>query len=56
MPEGEVRTVLRSWLAVILEKDPEFHARRKDEKLYEFSNGREFRGDPRKVATAYPDA
>lgn len=51
-----VRTVERSWLQLVLQADPEFYAKRKDELLYEFSNGRQFRGDPNKVGTAYPDA
>lgn len=55
MPAGEVRTIEQSWLTVILKADPEFYAKRRDEKLYEWSNGREFRGDPRRVGTAYPD-
>lgn len=55
MPAGEVRTVEFSLMQVILKADPEFYARRKDEKLFEFSNGREFRGDPNKRNTAYPD-
>jgi hypothetical protein len=52
---AEVRTVEISWLSVILKADPDFYAKRKDEKLYEFSNGRVIRGNPNKVATAYPD-
>lgn len=41
-------------MAQILKADPDFYAKRRDQKLYEFSNGREFRGDPEKVSTAYP--
>ena len=52
---AEVKTVEISYLSVILKADPDFYAKRKREKLYEFSNGREFLGDPTKVATAYPD-
>jgi hypothetical protein len=52
---GQVVTTQRTWLSKVLEADPDFFAKRKDEKLYEFSNGKQFRGDPRKVATAYPD-
>jgi hypothetical protein len=55
MAAGEVRTVETSWLTHVLKADPDFYAKRRDEKLYEFSNGREFRGDPRRIATAYPD-
>ena len=53
--DAQVRTVEISWLSVILKADPDFYAKRKDEKLYEFSNGRVIRGNPNKVATAYPD-
>jgi len=52
---GRVRTVETTWLEKVLEADPDFYARRKDEKLIEFSNGKQFRGDPNKVFTAYPD-
>lgn len=55
MAIGEVRNVVTTWLSKILKGDPEFYADRRNEKLYEFSNGREFRGDPRRVGTAYPD-
>ncbi|MBT1154358.1 hypothetical protein J1C56_02005 [Aminobacter anthyllidis] len=55
MATGDVRTVSFTWLSVILKAEPEFYAKRKDERLYEWSNGREFRGDPRRVGTAYPD-
>lgn len=50
----QVRNTERSWLSIVLKADPTFYADRKNEKLYEFTN-REFRGDPNKVATAYPD-
>ena len=55
MAYGQVTTVSFTWLSKLLEKEPDYYAGLKDEKLYEFSNGREFRGDPRKRATAYPD-
>lgn len=55
MAIGDVRTIERPWLSLIIEKDPEFFAKRKDELLFEFSNGRQFRGDPNKRNTAYPD-
>lgn len=55
MAIGEVRNVVRTWLSYILKADPEFYSQRRDEKLWEFSNGREFRGDPNRVGTAYPD-
>lgn len=52
---GEVRTIEINWRSVVLRNDPEFYAKRRDELLYEWSNGRQFRGDPNKVGTAYPD-
>jgi hypothetical protein len=52
---GQVVTTQRTWLSKVLEADPDFYAKRKDELLYKFSNGKEFRGDPNRVATAYPD-
>lgn len=52
---GEVRTVEYNWRTVILQSDPDFYAKRKNELLFEFSNGRQFRGDPNKRNTAYPD-
>lgn len=52
---GQVRTVTFDWRSIVLEAEPEFYANRRNELLYEFSNGREYRGDPNKVATAYPD-
>lgn len=56
MSDHDVKTIVRPWLALILEKDPDFYAKRKNEKLYDFSpDGRIFRGDPNKVGTAYPD-
>lgn len=39
----------------MLKADPNFYTDRKKELLYEFSDGRQFRGDPNKIATAYPD-
>lgn len=51
---GEVRSVSFSYMSVLLQRDPEFFAKLRDEKLYEWSNGREFRGDPTEIATAYP--
>lgn len=56
MVVGRVTSRTITWLSEVLKADPEFFAKRKDEKLYEFSNGRQFRGDPNKVGTAYPDA
>jgi len=53
---GVVRNIQFTWLSVILRADGDFYAKRKDELLYEWSNGRQFRGDPNKVGTAYPDA
>jgi len=55
MASGDVRTRTFNWLEVVVKADPHFYSDRKNEKLFEFSNGREFRGDPRKVNTAYPD-
>lgn len=46
-----------SYMSLLLQADPEFYARQRDEKLFEFDNGRIVkRGDPRKRNTAYPDA
>lgn len=55
MASGDVKTREISWTAIVLQADPEFYAKRRDEKLFEFSNGRVFRGDPSKLNTAYPD-
>lgn len=55
MASGDVRTIEFSWLELVLKAEPDFYAKRRREKLFEFSNGREFRGDPAKVNTAYPD-
>lgn len=52
---GQVRSVTYNWRSEVLKADPRFYAKRKDELFYEWSNGRQFRGDPTKVATAYPD-
>lgn len=52
---GEVRTVEMDWRTLVLKADPEFYAKRKKELLFEFSNDRQFRGDPNKQNTAYPD-
>ncbi len=51
-----VQTKEVSWRTEILRADPEFYAKQKREVLWEFSNGKEFRGDHSKVNTAYPDA
>jgi hypothetical protein len=53
MASGDVRTREFTWLQALLQADPEFYAKRQKELLYEFSNGRQFRGDPRRVGTAY---
>ena len=55
MASGDVQRREFNWLEVILKADPDFYANRRREKLWEFSNGRESRGDPAKVNTAYPD-
>jgi hypothetical protein len=55
MASGDVRNIEIAWRTIVLKAEPEFHANRKKELLYEFSNGKQFRGDPTKVATAYPD-
>ena len=55
MARGDVKTRRVNWLTLVLEKIPDYFADKKDVKLYEFSNGREFRGDPEKVGTAYDD-
>lgn len=52
---GQVRNRSVSYLTEVLKADPDFYAKRRDELLYEFSNGREFRGDPRTTATAYTE-
>ena len=44
-----------AYLTAVLRAEPDFYANKRDVLLYEFSNGRQFRGDPTKVATAYPD-
>lgn len=57
MSDHDVKTIVRPYLALILEKDPDFYAKRRKEKLYEFTSpGRKFIGDPRRESTAYPDA
>jgi len=55
MPDGDVKNIEFSWWSIVLKADPDFYAKRKREKLFEFSNGRQFRGDPNKINTAYPD-
>lgn len=50
---GDVKNREFTWLSVILQKDPDFYAKRKSELLYEFT-GRNYRGDPTRVGTAYP--
>lgn len=56
MSDHDVKTLVKPWLAIVLEADPDFYAKRTREKLYEFSPpGRIQRGNPRKEATAYPD-
>jgi hypothetical protein len=55
MAYGQVTTVTFTWLSKLLEKDPDYYAGLKRETLYEFSNGKKFVDDPRRVATAYPD-
>jgi hypothetical protein len=55
MASGIVQTRTFNWLEIVLQADPDFYGNRKREKLWEFSNGKEFRGDPNKVNTAYPD-
>lgn len=55
MAKGEVRTKETAYKTEILRANPQFYAEQKDELLYEFSNGKQFRGDHSKVATAYPE-
>ncbi len=55
MADGKVQTREISLTSLIAQADPEFYAKRRKEKLWEFSNGRVFRGDPNKINTAYPD-
>lgn len=50
-----VQTKEISWRTLILQRDPNYYADQKREKIYEFSNGKVFRGDHAKVGTAYPD-
>lgn len=56
MAAGQVQNVEFTWLSQVLKSEPDYFAEQKRELLYEWSNGRVFRGDPRKVATAYPTA
>jgi hypothetical protein len=50
---GAVRNRERTWLELVLEAEPEFYAKRRNETLFEFSNGRKFIGDPTRYNTAY---
>lgn len=36
------------WKVLVLRKDPDFEREKRNELEYEFSNGRQFRGDPAK--------
>lgn len=55
MAQGDVQSRTFNWLTKLLEKQPDYYADKRDHKLFEFSNGKVFRGDPAKVNTAYPD-
>lgn len=54
MASGLVTNREISWDMLIRQADPEFDSQRRREKLFEFSNGRIFRGDPERINTAYP--
>lgn len=54
--DQRVRYVEKTYISEVLRADPQFYADQRDVLLYKFSNGREFRGDPTKVATAYPSS
>lgn len=42
MANGNVRYTERSYMAVLLERDPDFYADRNRQVEYEFANGRQF--------------
>jgi len=46
MAKGDVRYTERSYMALLLERDPEFYADRNRQVEYEFGNGREFLARP----------
>lgn len=46
MANGNVRYTERSYMAVMLERDPDFYADRNRQVEYEFGNGREFIARP----------
>lgn len=46
MANGNVRYTERSYMAVLLERDPDFYADRNRQVEYEFGNGREFIARP----------
>lgn len=54
MATADVKTREIDWRTLVLKAEPDFYAKRKKELLYEFSNGKQFRGDPTKQG-AYPD-
>lgn len=54
LADAAVKNVTFNLMSQILKAEPDFYANRRREKLWEFTN-REFRGDPNKVNTAYPD-
>lgn len=46
MAKGDVRYTERSYMALLLERDPEFYADRTQQVEYEFGNGRTFIARP----------
>jgi hypothetical protein len=52
---GTVQTREISWNTLILQANPDHNSEKQNEKLFEFSNGRVFRGNHNKQNTAYPD-
>ena len=48
-PPHRVRQLNVPYRAAVLQNDPEHEAAKRKETLYEFSNGRKFRGDNRRL-------
>lgn len=53
MARDTVRTVTINYTALMLREHPDYYKEMRDRLLYDFSE--EFRGNPDKIATAYPD-
>lgn len=49
-----VRNVARTWLSIVQQVDPEWRKEGNRPVMYEFSNGRAFRG-PERTSGAYED-